>query len=314
MYPTFTAEGASGLSDWGVIRARGADAASFLQGQLTQDMVQMAAFESRPAGYCSPKGRLLASFITCRLADDEFLLLCSADLLAPTLRRLSMFVLRAKCKLEDATAEYRLSGVVGASAPTALGVPQLLAVGRALPLDGGLLVRLRDVDTAVRHLWLQPAAAVAGTLPPLDEEAWRWLEVRSAVPRIVAATVEQFVPQMVNLELVGGVSFSKGCYPGQEIVARSQYRGTLKRRMLPFDVVGEAVPGQEVFHAGDPSQPAGMVVNSARSPVAAGHSSVLVEIKLAALDGQAVFLGAPDGPALIATALPYALPSPETTG
>ena len=97
-------------------------------------------------------------------------------------------------------------------------------------------------------------------LPALDAAAWRWLEVRSGVPRIVAATAEQFVPQMVNLELVGGVNFQKGCYPGQEVVARSQYRGTLKRRAFAVGGAAAMQPGQEIFHGADPGQPAGMVV------------------------------------------------------
>lgn len=311
-YETLGAEGAATLTGLSIIRAHGADATSFLQGQLTQDVARMAVLEFRHAGYCSAKGRLLASFTACRVAQDEWLLVCSADLLPATLRRLSMFVLRAKCKLEDATAAYVPTGLVGVGTPAALGVSEPLAVERAALVAGGPLMRLADVESAVRHLWLRPVSAeVPVALGSIDEALWHWLDVRSGVPRIVAATVEQFVPQMVNLELVGGVSFTKGCYPGQEIVARSQYRGTLKRRMLPFDVVGEASPGQEVFHAGDTSQPAGMVVNAAASTLAEDQTSTLVEVKLAALDGQALFLGAPDGPTLIATALPYALPSAE---
>lgn len=306
-----TLGGLAALTDWGLIRARGEDAGTFLHGQLTQDITGMAVLEARQAGYCSAKGRLLASFVVCRVATDEWLLACSADLLAPTLRRLSMFVMRAKCRLDDVSGAFGLFGIAGPTLPAVLGIEAAPAVGRAAFAGRHLLIRLADVESTMRYLWLQSADEPAPSLPALAQDAWRWLEVRSGVPRIVAATSEQFVPQMVNLELVGGVSFTKGCYPGQEVVARSQYRGTLKRRMLPFDVVGEAAPGQEVFHAGDPSQPAGMVVNAAPSPIAAGTTSALVEIKLAALDGQAIYLGAADGPAMIATALPYTLPTAE---
>jgi folate-binding protein YgfZ len=125
------------------------------------------------------------------------------------------------------------------------------------------------------------------------------------------ATVEQFVPQMVNLELVGGVDFQKGCYPGQEVVARSQYRGTLKRRMQRFDADATLAPGVEVFHAADPGQPAGMVVNAAPAP--GGGWSALVEVKLAALDGGGLHAGGADGALLRRAALPYALPSPEAS-
>jgi tRNA-modifying protein YgfZ len=126
------------------------------------------------------------------------------------------------------------------------------------------------------------------------------------VPRVVAATVEQFVPQMINLEAVGGVNFQKGCYPGQEIVARSQYRGTLKRRAMLYASQAVAAPGQEVFAADDPAQPAGMVVNAA--PAGAGTGLALVEVKLSAADAV-LHLGAPDGPRLSARPLPYTLPA-----
>ncbi len=308
MSETSPVEGVARLDDLGVIRARGADAAPFLQGQLTQDVESMATLEWRLAGYCSAKGRLLASFVVCRLAEDEFWLVCSADLLAPTLKRLSMFVLRAKCKLDDASPELRALGIAGAGALAALGADAGLAVGRAALHAGGPLMRLPDAEGSLRHLWLAPLEAELPAVAPLSADGWRWLEVRSAVPRIVAATVEQFVPQMVNFELVGGVNFRKGCYPGQEIVARSQYRGTVKRRMMVFEVEGIAQAGQEVFHASDPEQPAGMVVNAAPAPSGGGRHALLAEIKLAALDGAAVRLGAAAGPMLSALPLPYEIP------
>ena len=137
--------------------------------------------------------------------------------------------------------------------------------------------------------------------------AWRQLSASSGVPVIEAATVDQFVPQMVNLELIGGVDFKKGCYPGQEVVARSQYRGTLKRRMFLFDVPAAAQPGQELFHSADPGQPAGLIANAAPSP--AGGSRVLAEVKLVALDEGSLHLGSADGPVLTRRELPYAVPT-----
>ena len=144
-------------------------------------------------------------------------------------------------------------------------------------------------------------------LPVITLDAWRWLEVGSGVPLIEAATVDQFVPQMVNLELIGGVDFQKGCYPGQEVVARSQYRGTLKRRMFLFDVPAEARAGQEIFHSADPGQPAGLVANAAPAPN--GGARLLAEVKLAALDGGSLHLGATDGPLLVRRELPYTVPA-----
>lgn len=286
--------GAAVLTDWGVIRAAGADAATFLNGQLTNEVAAMGDGEARLAGFCSAKGRLQASFIVWRNGPEELLLACPASVLPGTLKRLSMFVLRAKCKLSDASAELPLIGIAG---------PAAALVGDAKPWQRvGAVIRLPDAAGVVRCLQVggePPADAPALSLP-----AWRWLEVQSGVPTIETATQEQFVPQMINFELVGGVSFRKGCYPGQEVVARSQYRGTVKRRMFGFEVEGAAAAGQEVFHDADPAQPAGLVVNAAPSPAGEG-SSLLVEVKLNALEAGRLHLGAADGPLLAPRELPY---------
>jgi folate-binding protein YgfZ len=292
--------GAARLSHWGVIRARGADAARFLHGQLTSDMLHLGSARAVPAGYCSAKGRLQASFLVWAQGADELLMACSADLLAPTLKRLSMFVLRAQCKLDDASAEWPLHGLVGDAAATRLaGAP----VWSRRETSEGSLIRLPDAAGLPRALLAGPQPLGLSTV---DLDTWRWLEIHSGVPLIEAATVEQFVPQMVNLELIGGVDFQKGCYPGQEVVARSQYRGTLKRRMFLFDVAADAKAGQEIFHEADPGQPAGLVANAAPSP--RGGWSVLAEIKLVALEGGQLHLGAADGPVLARRELPYAVP------
>jgi folate-binding protein YgfZ len=305
--------GALRLTDWGLLRADGADGASFLHGQLTQDTQGLRNDQARLAGYCSAKGRLLASLVVWRPAPDTLWLACSADLLAPTLKRLSMFVMRAKCKLSDATATQSLWGLAGEAARLWLGAAAPAAVWGVAMLGTAeapaQVIRLPDAQGLPRYLLAQPADAAAPALPALAEAHWRWLEVRSAVARVVAATAEQFVPQMVNLELVGGVNFQKGCYPGQEVVARSQYRGTLKRRAMLFDSAGDAAlaPGQEVFHSADPGQPAGLVVLAAARP-GGGHSA-LVEVKLAALDSGTLHAGSADGPLLLRSALPYSLPA-----
>jgi tRNA-modifying protein YgfZ len=289
MHVTTDFEGAAALPDWGVIRASGVDAASFLQSQLTQDVQGLDAHRATLAGWCSAKGRLLASFVVWRPAPDELLLACSADVLPAVLKRLSMFVLRAKCKLSDASAELALHGVVGSS----------VTVSAWRRVDG--LIGLPPVHGIARALRLGPAPA----LPALDGNAWSWLEVASGVPRIVAATAEQFVPQMVNLELVGGVDFQKGCYPGQEVVARSQYRGTLKRRAFVFESPAAAMPAQEIFHSADREQPAGMVANAASWQ---GRHLLLAEVKIAALEGGSLHLRAADGPRLARADMPYAVP------
>jgi folate-binding protein YgfZ len=290
------------LDDWGLIRAVGDDARSFLHGQLTQDMLGLSAGQARLAGYCSAKGRLLASFVVWQRSPSELLLACSADLLAATLKRLSMFVLRARCRLSDASAEIPLHGIAGAMPAEAPSAPWMRAEH-----GGADLVRLPDAAGVARWLW---AGAEPPALPALSADAWRWLEVQSGVPRIVAASVEQFVPQMVNLELVGGVNFQKGCYPGQEVVARSQYRGTLKRRAFLFDSDAPAAPGQEIFASNDPGQPAGQVALAAPVPDGSGRWAVLAETKIAAVDeGATLHLASPAGPPLTRRPLPYALPA-----
>ena len=300
--PTLPAlQGAVRLHDWGVIRAVGAEARHFLHGQLTQDVEHLGADQARLAGFCSAKGRLLATFVVWRHGDDEVLLACSADVLATVLKRLSMFVLRAKCKLSDASADVPLWGVAGDPAAAA-------SVWDRQRVDEVDVIRLPDGALEGRAVprWLV-AGALPWVMPTLDASTWLGLEASSGVARVVAATVEQFVPQMVNLELVGGVNFQKGCFPGQEIVARSQYRGTLKRRaqVLHSTVLLEA--GQEVFNDADPGQPAGRVVLAGTLP--GSGPLALVELKLAALDGGALHAGAADGPLLQLGALPYGIPT-----
>ena len=310
MNSTVSIDGAVPLAHWGVIRASGADAAKFLHGQLTNDVLGLARSQARLAGYCSAKGRLLASFVLWQPAADEWLLACHASVLAATLKRLAMFVLRAQCKLGDASAEVGLIGVAGASARSA--TPELApwdVRDGALTQTPGQWIRLPDAAGQPRALFAGSTADAAATvaasgLPAIGLEAWRWLEVQSGVATIEAGTAEQFVPQMLNFELVGGVDFQKGCYPGQEVVARSQYRGTVKRRMFLFDSDARASAGQEVFHSGDASQPAGMVANAARHPQATGGSA-LVEVKLAALESGSLHLGSADGALLRPAALPY---------
>ncbi len=296
------ADGALRLQDWGVILAEGADAAVFLNGQLTQDMLHLEPARASLAGYCSPKGRLLATFVAWRLSADRYALACSADLLPATLKRLSMYVLRAKCKLSDASETWPLHGLAGPSADAVLGAALPTGDWACAALGGSRVIRLPAVDATSRYLWAGPDVP---PLPILDADAWCWLEVRSGLPRVSAATADQFVPQMLNLELLGGVNFKKGCYPGQEIVARSQYRGTLKRRTYLMACDAALAAGAEVFHSEDPGQPAGMVVLGA-SQSGAGHAA-LVELKMAALLGGTLHAGSAQGPRLRPSTLPYAL-------
>lgn len=296
---TSPAAGSVSLSqDWGVIRAVGADAASFLQGQLTQDVAVLDVSKATLAGYCSAKGRLIASFIVWRPSADEFFLACSQDVLAPTLKRLSMFVMRAKCALSDVSMLQAPMGVFGTALP-----PSIRDLAPMHVHEGWL--RLPDA-AGVARAWRLASDVAAPAPSPTALDDWRWLEVCSGVPRVTAATVDAFVPQMVNLELAGGVSFSKGCYPGQEVVARSQYRGTLKRRMHLFKAADAAQAGQEVFHSSDPAQPAGTVVLAASRQGGSAPHAALVSLKSALLEADGTWhLGSAEGALLEQLALPY---------
>ncbi|WP_289623101.1 CAF17-like 4Fe-4S cluster assembly/insertion protein YgfZ [Trinickia acidisoli] len=318
------------LDQFGVIDAVGDDAASFLHGQLTNDVQHLDAASARLAGYCSPKGRLLASMLMWRAAD-VIRLLVSKELTAGVQKRLSMFVLRAKAKLADATDSVAVVGFAGDVRTALARVFDALPDGVHVHVAGpaGSLIRVPDAASRPRYLWIGPKALVQARLAALEGELarvspalWDWLDIHAGEPRITQGVLEQFVPQMVNFDVIGGINFRKGCYPGQEIVARSQYRGTIKRRMAlahvasatpaaglaADDSAGSAVrPGVELFHSGDASQPCGMVVNAAAA--AEGGIDLLAEIKLAALDGGTVHLGAADGPPLVFQPLPYALPS-----
>jgi folate-binding protein YgfZ len=297
--------GITPLIDYGLILATGEDAAAFLHGQLTNDFEHLAAGHAQLAAYCSPKGRMLASFTAWKSATGDIMLECDNTVLPAVLKRLSMFILRAKCKLADVSADYRIYGLAGGDVASFGFAPS--PVWGAQHSDSGLtLVRLPDAAAVPRHMLIAPQDVKIDAAPELPREQWEWLQVQSAIARITAPTVELFVPQMVNFEAVGGVNFKKGCYPGQEVVARSQYRGTVKRRMFPAHTSGELKAGQDVFNSEDPSQPAGMVVLSAAAPNG-GHDA-LIELRLQALEQGTLHAGAAGGPLVTPGALPYELP------
>lgn len=290
--------GAVRLPHLGVIRVVGEDAATFLHGQLTQDFALMGLSQARLAAFCSAKGRMMASFVGIKRTHQEIWLVCAQDLLAPTLKRLSMFVLRAKAKLSDASAEVAVYGLVG----DGNGWP---AATWAKADDGDAsVVRLPQAQGRARALWLAPAHQ-APALPVLALDRWHWLEVQSGVATVSAPVVEAFVPQMLNYESVDGVNFKKGCYPGQEVVARSQFRGTLKRRAYIVHSEAPLAVGDNVFHDSDGEQPTGTVVAAAPHPLA-GFDAI-VSMQTGSADGGTLTVGGPTGPALQLLPLPYPL-------
>ncbi|WP_374198662.1 folate-binding protein YgfZ, partial [Janthinobacterium sp. UMAB-56] len=282
------------ITDQGLIGLSGDEAASFLHGQLTNDVEHLDQQQVRLAGYCTPKGRLLASFLMWRNATTIYLQLPRT--LQPAIqKRLQMFVLRAKAKLHDACADEPTQVVLGLGGVRAsAALSALFPVLPAVPFSKvehalGTLLRVADAFGNPRFVWLTSAATAREVWPQLAEhlakggnDCWRLAEIHAGIPQITAATQEQFVPQMVNFELLGGVNFKKGCYPGQEIVARSQYLGKLKRRTTLVSIAdASAVAGGELYAVSDPDQPCGMLVNAA--PNGTGGIDALVEMKLGAI-------------------------------
>lgn len=295
--------GVAPLPHLGVIRVEGDDAAKFLHGQLTQDFSLLGLSEARLAGFCSAKGRMQASFIGFKRSPTEVLLVCQQDVLAATLKRLSMFVMRAKAKLTDATADYALFGLAGDVLD--LIAPAAISAWVKQDLGAASLVSLYPADGVRRALWLAPVTETAPAGSAMSTADWNWGEVRSGIAMVTTPIHEAFVPQMLNYESVGGVNFKKGCYPGQEVVARSQFRGTLKRRAYLAHAKSPMQVGDEVFQADDEAQPCGLVALAAVSPL--GGFDAIVSMQVSAFEANAVHLGAASGELLTLAAPPYPL-------
>lgn len=293
--------GVAPLSHLGVLRVQGEDAARFLHSQLSQDFASLDMQQARLAAFLSAKGRMQASFIGFKRSANELLLLCSRDLLAPTLDRLSMFVLRAKARLTDASAEFALFGLAG-DALTAAGGPQ--SAWTRSDIGAAALLHLYPAEGQPRALWAVPVSGPAPAGAALDTTLWLWSEVRSGVATLSQPLVDAFVPQMLNYESVGGVDFKKGCYPGQEVVARSQFRGTLKRRAYIAHASADVAVAAEVFATSDLGQPCGTVVQAAPAP--GGGVDAIVCLQTAAAQG-ALQVGTANAVPLTLAPLPYAL-------
>ncbi|HPH14247.1 MAG TPA: folate-binding protein [Burkholderiaceae bacterium] len=295
--------GIAPLPHQGIIRVEGEDAATFLHGQLTQDFALLGLSEARLAAFCSAKGRMQASFIGFKRSNTEILLICSRDVLAPTLKRLSMFVMRAKARLTDATDQFLLLGLAGDTIN--LIATKAYPTGTKVDLGTSNVVFLHPADGVPRALWVAPVGEPLPAGTALSTELWQWGEVRSGIATITTPIVEAFVPQMLNYESVGGVNFKKGCYPGQEVVARSQFRGTLKRRAFLVHSDSAMTAGQEVFAEGDDSQPAATVAQAAAAPT--GGFDAIISGQVAAVESSALHVGTASGPKLKLDRLPYTL-------
>lgn len=277
------------LTHLAVLDAAGDDAATFLHNQLTNDINHLAPDQWLRAAWCSAKGRMYTNLVIWRGADaGAYRLRFAADQMAFIKKRLAMFVLRAKVTLTDRSDDVAVLGLAGARAAellTGLGLalPEVGKTaagpqGEVLRIDANRFELAVPADQAAA-LWQHLAAAAR----PVGSQAWHLLDVYAGLPHLCAATQEAFIPQMVNFERIGGVSFKKGCYPGQEIVARTQYLGKVKRHMYQGTAATFLAPGSELFSSAAPEQSCGQVVLSAPAP--AGGFAVLAVLQENALTG-----------------------------
>ncbi len=301
------------LSHLGLLQISGEDAASFLQGQITNDIKLLNGHNSQYAGYCNPKGRLLALFLAFAHHNHLYLQL-HGSLLEPIMKRLKMYVMRSKVTIVDVSASTLCIGVAGKDA-----VASLLAIFGEVPnqvhelvsLDNAALLRMPgtlpryQVFSDAKYapaIWEQ----LQKTHKSVGKACWDWLEIQAGIPEISPETQEEFVPQMVNLDALDGINYKKGCYTGQEIVARTHYLGKVKRRtqLAHIETTTAALAGDDVFAAGS-NEPVGKIVRSAPSPQ--GGFDALAEIRLESLETGTIRWKSIDGPALELLKLPYAI-------
>jgi tRNA-modifying protein YgfZ len=297
------------LSHFALIEASGADAREFLNNQLTNDLAKVDDAHAQYTGYCSPKGRLLANFLLWR-RDEAFFLMLDAELRAAIQKRLSMYVLRSKVKLGEAREDMVCLGVAGAQASALLQKVLAPPPGERMGVARVDAVTIIQLDAA-RYQLVLPAErapalwdALVLQARPVGAPVWRWLDTRAGIPWISPRTQEQFVPQMTNFDRFGALTYGKGCYPGQEIVARTHYLGKIKRRMYLGHVDSAAAPGDELFSAAFGEQSCGMIVNAAPAPE--GGYDALAVLQVESRD-QSIHLSSIGGSVFSILDQPYTL-------
>ncbi len=303
------------LSYLGLIRITGKDSIDFLQGQFTNDITTLTAQQCQLSACCNPKGHILANGWFFHRDDDEILFQLPGTTLPTLLKRLSMFVFRAAVKLTDASDELIRIGLVGSHAREQLGqiLPNLPTASQPVAQAGDLtIVQLPGSLPRFEIIGPQPSIekiwkALSTVAAPTNSRFWALQDIRAGIPTIYPATVEAFIPQMVNMQLLNGISFSKGCYCGQEVVARTQHRGTLKRRMYLAHINGNRQPsaGDELFsHSAAHGKPAGMVVDA--QPAPEGGFDALVMVQIPCFEADDIHLKDAAGEKLAFRTLPYA--------
>jgi hypothetical protein len=303
------------LSQLGVLVFSGEDAQTFLQNQLSCDVKLVNEHQAQYGSYCTPKGRVLVNFILWRRGDEWFMQL-PVSLCTAIQKRLSMFILRSKVRISDGSNQWIRIGVAGKAACERMAAFMQIAVDANPPQ---LEVIHAPQATVVCHAADRIELIVAPEKAPefwilLRQHArpcgtgyWDWLTLQAGIPVITPETQEEFIPQMINLDLIGGVSFKKGCYPGQEIVARTQYLGKLKRRMYRAHIATDdrVSAGDDLYGADFEDQSCGKIVNAVSSP--RGGYDVLAVIQQSSVATGKVYWKTSQGAVLTIETLPYAL-------
>ena len=289
------------LARFALLGIRGRDRITFLQGQFTCDVNAIPTNTISHGAWCNTKGRVLANFLLCRL-DTELLLLLPGELKDNFLKRLRMYVLRADVTITDLTQSHALLGITVEQQHASINLllQELPQQSYQITCREGLIIgRLPGTPTRYLLCATQPEAQtlrqqIEDKLQPVDERAWQLQEILAGLPWVIGATSEQFLPQSLNLDTLGGLSYNKGCYLGQEIIARMHFRGQLKQRMYraAADTANDPLPGSKLYMPGA-EQSVGAVVNTARHPE--GGCSLLIICDIEQARDNHLHIGSPEG-------------------
>jgi folate-binding protein YgfZ len=296
------------LSHYGLIKVSGDDAEKFLQGQFTNDVCQVTDKHSQLSAWCSSKGRIIVNFRLFK-RDNAYYMLLPRESIATTLKRLQMYVLRAAVKLEEQSDNLLRLGIAGANSTQiltdCLGFAPPAEIDASLTLEQITVLQIPGTQPRYivctenpQNLW----QCATQTAHPAGATAWELLDILAGLPQIIPATAEAFVPQMVNYQALGGVNFKKGCYTGQEIVARLQYLGTLKRRMYLAKMTTLPQPGDALYVSTN-EQSIGKIVNAVADPD--GGAIVLAVIQISSADSDEIHWQSQQGECLQFMDLPY---------
>ena len=306
------------LSHYALIEASGDDVLEFLQGQLTNDIKLVTENIGQLSAYCNPKGRILANFRIFKRQQHYFLRMRS-DISEATLKRLRMFVMRSKVELIDRSNELSHVGIAGLNA-----TKKLATLFNKLPQNTDESSTENDI-TIIRLTGTLPRYEVHGTVEKvkelweklqkdavtIGENSWNLLTIRAAIPEIVSETVEAFVPQMVNLQAINSLSFTKGCYPGQEVVARMHYLGKLKRRLFIGSTKSDSLPtsGEPIMTSDESEQKVGQIVTASWSKDK--NIEFLAVLQIEKAEKERLHIGSSTGPTIKLIDLPYLLEEHE---